>query len=124
MWRAILVGTGGLAGSVARYWVAGVVQGIAGTAFPLGTWTVNVVGSFLIGLVMTLSLERNLIGPELRLLLTVGFMGGFTTMSTFSYETLTLLRDGSVSLALANVGTSVGVCLAAVWLGALTGRVV
>lgn len=124
MWRAILVGVGGLGGSMARYWVAGLVQDLAGSAFPWGTWTVNVSGSFLIGLVMTLALERNLIGAEVRVLLTVGFLGGFTTMSTFSFETLALLRDGGFVAAVANVAVTVGACLPAAWLGAAAGRLI
>lgn len=109
---------------MARYWVAGVVQRLGESQFPVGTLAVNVLGSFLIGLVLTLSLERGLVGPNVRLFLAIGVLGGFTTMSTFSYETLALVRDGSMALALWNIGSTFGTCLIAVWLGLLTGRVV
>lgn len=118
----VLVAIGGLVGSVARYWLSGVTQAWTGTAFPSGTLVVNVLGSFVIGLVMALSLERGAIHDDLRILLTTGFCGGFTTMSTFSYETLALLRDGEQLLALGNVGGTLVASLAAVWLGSLVAR--
>ena len=122
MTRALLIGVGGGIGSLARYWLAGAVQGIAGSVFPAGTLAVNIVGSFVVGLVMALSLERGLIDADLRTFLTVGFCGGFTTMSTFSYETLALILDGETWRALANIGGSVVGCIAAVWLGVVLGR--
>jgi CrcB protein len=121
--RTALVALGGLIGSVARYWLSGAVQRLSGTAFPSGTLTVNVVGSFVIALVMALSLERGLLSADTRLFLTTGFCGGFTTMSTFSYETVALLRDGDAVLALGNVLANVVVTIGAVWLGYLVARV-
>ncbi len=120
--RVALVALGGLVGSVARYWLAGVVQNLTDHGFPSGTLAVNVVGSFVIGLVMVLSLERGLLDDELRILLTTGFCGGFTTMSTFSYETLFLVRDGERLLALENVVASLAACLGATWAGGVVGR--
>ncbi len=121
--RSTLVAVGGLIGSVLRYWMAGVVQGATdGAAFPAGTLAVNVFGSFVIGLVMTLSLERGLLNDDVRVLLTTGFCGGFTTMSTFSYETIALLRDGETILALGNVGATLGACFGAVWLANAVAR--
>src|SRR5262249_3101573 len=117
-----LVAIGGLVGSVARYWLSGAVQDVTGHTFPSGTLAVNVVGSFVIGLVMALSVERGLLGDEWRILLTTGFCGGFTTMSTFSYETLALLRDGENLLALWNVTGSFVACVGAAWLGTTVGR--
>jgi CrcB protein len=117
-----LVAIGGLVGSVARYWLSGAVQDVTGHMFPSGTLAVNIVGSFVIGLVMALSLERGMLGDEWRILLTTGFCGGFTTMSTFSYETLALLRDGESLLALWNVTVSFAACVGAVWLGNTVGR--
>ena len=122
MLRWVLVGCGGFVGSVARYALSGIVQRWADTAFPLGTLAVNVAGSFILGLVAALALERNLIGPETRLLLAVGFCGGFTTMSTLSYETLALLREAGYGAALGNVTLSIVACLTAVWLGDALGR--
>jgi fluoride exporter len=121
--RTALVALGGLIGSVARYWLSGAVQRLSGTEFPSGTLTVNVVGSFVIALVMALSLERGLLSADTRLFLTTGFCGGFTTMSTFSYETVALLRDGDAVLALGNVLANVVVTIGAVWLGYVVARV-
>jgi CrcB protein len=120
--RTLLVALGGSIGSVGRYWVGGLVQSLTGTGFPAGTLAVNVLGSFVVAMVMMLSLERNVVGAELRLFLTVGFCGGFTTMSTFSYETIALLRDGQVAFALGNVVATLVATLAAVWLGQTVGR--
>jgi CrcB protein len=116
------VAIGGLVGSVARYWLSGTTQTWTGSGFPSGTFVVNVLGSFVIGLVTVLSLERGAIDDDLRILLTSGFCGGFTTMSTFSYETLALLRDGEQLLALGNVGGTLLACLGAVWFGSLVAR--
>lgn len=121
MWRGLLVGAGGLIGSIARYWLAGRVQSLA-ESFPAGTLAVNVTGSFILGVVVALSLERGIVGPDLRLFLAVGFCGGFTTMSTFSYETLALLQQGLVGPALGNAAGTVVVCIGAVWVGLLIGR--
>lgn len=122
MWRALLVGAGGFVGSIGRYWVAGLVQSRTDSALPLGTLSVNVAGSLLLGWIVSASLDRGFIGPEARLLLAVGFCGGFTTMSTFSYESVALLEQGAVGLAAWNVGLNLVVCLAAVWLGLAVGR--
>jgi len=120
--RTALVAFGGLVGSVARFWLSGAVQRVNGSDFPIGTLAVNLLGSFVIGVVMALSLERGTLGPALRLFLTVGFCGGFTTMSTFSYETMALLRDGQMEFALGNMAASVGGSVLATWLGYALGR--
>jgi len=119
----VLVGVGGALGSVARYWLGGVVQQVAGSSFPLGTLVVNVLGSFLIGVVMARGLERGLVSPEARIFMTTGFCGGFTTMSTFSYETLALLREGSELAATTNAVGTFAACVGAAWLGQLVGRI-
>jgi CrcB protein len=100
------------------------VQNLTDHGFPSGTLAVNVLGSFVIGLVMALSLERGLLDEELRILLATGFCGGFTTMSTFSYETLFLVRDGEWPLAVANVGLTLVACFAATWAGAVAARLI
>lgn len=120
----LLVALGGLVGCVARYWLSGALQRLGGTDFPVGTLGVNLMGSFVLGLLMTLSLERGVIGGDLRLALTTGVCGGFTTMSTFSYETVALANDGQAALALGNIGITVLGCTAAVWLGTAAARAV
>jgi len=120
--RFFLVALGGVVGCVARYWLAGVVQRLGDHGFPSGTLAVNIVGSLIIGIVMTLSLERGLVDERLRILLTTGFCGGFTTMSTFSYENFALLQDGEHLLAFANTGVTFAACLGAVWLGSVIAR--
>jgi len=114
----LLVGIGGFFGAVMRYLVAGWVQdGLRTLSLPYGTLTVNVVGCLLIGLLAGLSENRNFLGPETRALLLIGVLGGFTTFSTFSYETFQLLRDGESLAAFSNVGLQVVLGLAAVWAG-------
>lgn len=118
----LLIGIGGMAGSIARFWISSSLQLLGRTAFPVGTLAVNVLGSFVLGLVLSLSLGRGEATIPIRALLGVGFCGGFTTMSTFSYETLALWRDGQAALATGNVVLTLVVCLAAVWLGLAAGR--
>jgi CrcB protein len=116
------VAAGGVVGVVARYWLSGVLQRFGGADFPMGTLGVNVLGSFVLGLVMVLSLERGLVGTDLRVFLSIGLCGGFTTMSTFGYETLALLQAGEPGHAAANVGVTLAACVAAVWVGQLAAR--
>jgi CrcB protein len=120
--RTALVALGGLLGSVGRYWLSGLVQRLDGSEFPLGTLAVNVIGSFAVALIMVLSVERGAINANARTFLTIGVCGGFTTMSTFSYETLALVRDGEIALAALNTTATVGSCFAAAWFGAMVGR--
>ena len=118
----LVVALGGAAGSVARFLVATWAARALGTTFPYGTMIVNVVGSLLIGLIMHVSLTTTLISPTLRLLLTTGVMGGFTTYSTFNYETMSLLEQGAFALAGLNLGGTVVACLVGGWLGLIGGR--
>jgi CrcB protein len=120
--RVLLVAVGGLFGSVARYWMTGWVQNLTGIEFPYGTLAVNVLGSFVLGLVMTLSLQRGLISADMRILLGTGFCGGFTTMSTFSYESVALLQFDDPTAALGNIAITLAGCMALVWLGGVVGR--
>ena len=107
-----------------RYGMGVTVQQLAGGAFPFGTVSVNLLGSFVLGVVMVLSLERGMMDVDGRALLATGFCGGFTTMSTFSYETLALLENGKIALALGNVGLTVVGGVLAVWLGIAVARAV
>jgi CrcB protein len=119
--RFLLVVIGGGAGSLARYLAGTAIMNWSGGRFPLGTLLVNVSGSFAIGLLMTLFTERFVPHPNLRLLLVVGFLGGYTTFSSFEWETFRAVRDGAGWAALANVFASVLLGFAAVWAGAMLG---
>ena len=109
-------------GGLARYYFSGWVYSLLGGSFPYGTFAVNVIGAYFIGLVMELGMNSAVIPDTLRLGLTVGFMGGLTTFSTFSYETFKLLEDGQFAVAFTNVLASVAVCLLFTWLGIITVR--
>lgn len=109
-------------GGLTRYYLSGWVYEVLGRAFPFGTFVVNIIGAYLIGLIMELGLRSTLIPDTLRLGLTIGFLGGLTTFSTFSYETFALLEDGRFLVAFTNVLASVAVCLFCTWLGIATIR--
>jgi len=118
-----LVGLGGLLGSIGRFYLSGLVHRILPhLGFPLGTLAVNFVGCFLIGLLYGLADTRQLFGDEVRLFLIIGVLGGFTTFSTFGYETLALLRDQEVSWAMTSVLMHLVAGLGAVWIGDSLGR--
>jgi CrcB protein len=120
--KYVLVFLGGGTGAALRYWMQGAIYNRTGADFPYGTIAVNILGCFIIGLLMVSLEERFLATPSLRLFLTVGILGGFTTFSSFSYETLALVRDGESLRALANVGLSLCSCLAATWAGMKAGH--
>ncbi len=122
MARFLWICLGGAAGTGARYLLSGWLLRAAGPGFPWGTLAVNVIGSFLLGLIMQVSLTTGLISPTLRLGLTTGVMGGFTTYSTFNYETLQYLQQNEWLAAFANVAATLLLCLAAGALGVLGGR--
>jgi fluoride exporter len=113
---------GGGVGSALRYWLSGSVYRFVPPTFPYGTLVVNIGGCFLIGFLMAIFEERFVVQPLLRLFLTLGILGGFTTFSTFSYETVELLRVGSMLSGLLNVLLSLGGCLTATFLGNVLGR--
>jgi len=117
MMNVLVIGIGGFVGAVARYGIAVWIGQRWGRSFPLGTFVINVSGSFLIGLLMTLMAERFTENPQWRLLLVVGFLGAYTTFSTFEYETGALLKDGEWLFAGLNVFLSVIVGFVALKLG-------
>jgi fluoride exporter len=117
--RYIMVLAGGAAGSLARYLVGIAIMTRTGGRFPFGTLFVNITGSFLIGLAMALLTERLRPHPNWRLLLVVGFLGGYTTFSSLEWETMSLVKDGARWLGLLNAVGSVVVGYGAVWLGAM-----
>jgi CrcB protein len=121
-WSVVAIAVGGSAGALMRYGVSVSVHSWLGRSFPWGTLTVNVAGSFLMGLMAVLFLERVAVGPEWRAAVLIGFLGSFTTFSSFSLETLSMVEQGETARAVINVLTSVLLCLVAAWVGLLAGR--
>lgn len=113
----LAVAFGGALGALSRYWMYNAFDKLAENQFPYVTLVINVIGSLLIGVAFVLLLERNLISPEWRNVISVGFLGAFTTFSTFSMDAMGLLEQGQISLALIYIVASVVVCLLAAWLG-------
>jgi len=117
--RYLLVAIGGGAGALMRYVAASAIMKRFGGVFPLGTLAVNVTGSFLIGFLMTILTERFHLDPNWRLLLVAGFLGGYTTFSSFEWETYTSVRAGGLRTGMLNVVASVLLGYIAVWLGSM-----
>lgn len=116
--ECLLVGTGGFFGACLRFVLAGVVQRIDPLArFPYGTLVVNLVGCLAIGLLSGVGESRQVFGPGARLFVFIGLLGGFTTFSTFGFESFALLREGENLKAVVNITASVVLGLAAVWAG-------
>jgi CrcB protein len=120
----LVIGLGGFLGANARYLVAGWAAQRFGAIFPYGTFIINVSGSLILGLFLAFLQERTFIHPNYRLFFAIGFLGAYTTFSTFTYETLRLVQDGSVLLALVNIFGSVVVGLLGVFLGFVLGELV
>lgn len=120
--KFLLVAAGGGAGSLLRYLAGTAIATRFGGRFPLGTMVINVTGSFVIGLLMTLFTERYQPHTNLRLLLVVGFLGGYTTFSSFEWETYSAVREGGLWIGIVNVVGSVTMGYAAVWLGSMLAR--
>ncbi len=116
--NALMVGSGGFLGALARYGVSGLVLRYTPFAtFPYGTLVVNLLGCLAIGAIAGLADSRQLFGPEFRTFVLIGFLGSFTTFSTFGYETFAMMQDALYLRAAANVGVHVMVGLTCVWLG-------
>ena len=122
MINIVYVFVGGGLGSVARYLLSGTVYRWIDSIFPYGTLVVNTIGCFLIGLVMAGFSDRFALNPSTRIFLTIGLLGGFTTFSSFSFETIALLRDGELFPAAVNIAGSLITCLAATYAGTLIGK--
>ena len=103
MQRIVLIGLGGLIGTLGRYWLSGLIARKYGETFPLGTLVVNAVGCFITGSVFYLTEERFLVNPTVRSVILIGLLGGFTTFSSYGLQTFTLLREGEFGLAVLNV---------------------
>ena len=116
------IAVGSAIGGVSRYLVGGLTQRLMGGTFPVGTLLINVTGSFLLGLILRYGVETATLTPEVRAFMTIGFCGGYTTFSTFSYETVVLAEDGQWTRAALYVALSVGLSLVATFLGFATAR--
>ena len=129
MKHLLLIAVGGASGALCRHWLSNLVNALAqgkfaSGAFPYGTLTVNLLGSFFIGIMYVLITERMTLHPDWRSVLMVGFLGAFTTFSTFSLETITLLENGRVLDALTYVAGSLLLCIFAAWLAMSLTRLV
>lgn len=124
MRELIIAGLGGFIGSALRYWTSILSYRYFGQEFPYGTLIVNITGCFLIGFLMTVFEERFIVNPNLRIFLTIGILGGFTTFSTFSFETIALLKEGSYLIGFENIIFSLVGCLVATAAGILIGRLI
>jgi len=122
--QTLLVAVGGALGSVARYWLDGAVYRLLPATFPYGTFIVNVTGCLAFGLLIGVAGDRLTLGSPARALLLVGLLGGFTTFSSFAFETFTLARQAAWTLLVMNVGGQVLLGLLALWTGVVVGRTI
>jgi CrcB protein len=120
--QVIAIALGGAAGAVMRFWTSTAVYALLGRDFPYGTLMVNVLGSLVMGFLSVVLIERMVVSPEWRAALLIGFLGAFTTFSTFSLETLHLMEQGAQFRALLNIILSVVLCIGAAWMGLLAAR--
>lgn len=124
MQQLIYIGIAGFFGAIARYLVSGWTSSLVDGRFPLGTMTVNVLGSLFLGFLYTVSVDRLVLSAELKMAITVGFLGAFTTFSTFSLETYNLLREGSITLSIANILLNMSLGLVAVIVGVSAAKII
>jgi len=122
MEKFVFIGLGGFLGSIARYGLTSLVQTKTESIFPYGTMLVNILGCFIIGLLMTLFQERIVVSQNIRLFLIIGILGGFTTFSSFSYDTFAMMKTGNFLGAGLNAGVSLFGCLIATWFGFYIGE--
>jgi CrcB protein len=120
----LAVGAGGALGAIARYVLGGLVHRLTPSLFPYGTFTVNLVGCLCFGLVVGLAESRFVVGPGARAFVLIGMLGGFTTFSSFTFETLELVRSGQLMQATVNVGGQVVLGFVALWAGLAAGRAI
>lgn len=122
MEQMVYIALCGALGCLCRYLLSGFVYRLFGTGFPYGTLAVNLIGAFLIGAIMEFSIRSALVSPTLRVAIAIGFLGGLTTFSTFSFETFRLIEEGALLIAFVNVLASVVACLACTWVGIAVAR--
>jgi CrcB protein len=118
MQKYLLIAAGGALGSIARYWVGSTISGRMGTKFPYGTFVINITACILIGFSLTYLGKRVDLNPAWRFMIPVGFIGAFSTFSTYEWETLSTLRSGAFALAAVYAVGSLILGLASAWLGA------
>lgn len=121
--NVLLVALGGAVGAVSRYGLGGLVHRYASPYFPYGTFAVNVLGCLVFGVLAGLSEQRFVLGPQARAFLLLGILGGFTTFSSFTFESFQLLRDGELARAFVNIAGQVAIALGALWAGFVLARV-
>ena len=122
--KYIFIAIGGSLGSIARYWVGSAIAGRLGTKFPYGTFVINVSACIIIGFVLTFLGKRAELNPAWRFLIPVGFVGAYSTFSTYEWETLSTLRTGAFALAALYAFISLFLGLAAVWCGSMLAEVI
>jgi CrcB protein len=124
MLNYIYIGIGAAIGGILRYWLSNNTYKFLPVNFPYGTLLVNVLGSFILGMIMFYFNDKELLNPHFRLFLTVGFCGGFTTFSTFSLETMNLFRDAQYSIGILNVVVNVLLCLIGIYIAYLISKLI
>lgn len=117
MSKLLLIGFAGFVGTLSRYWMSGVIAKRYGETFPMGTLVVNLLGCFLVGLLFYLLEERFLVNQAVRSAILIGFLGGYTTFSSFGLQSFTLMQDGEFGLAVLNITASNVIGLLLVWAG-------
>lgn len=122
MIQTIAIASGGAVGALMRFWVSNWTYQLFGRNFPYGTLMVNIIGSLLMGFLFVWLTERAAVSAEWRGVILVGFLGAFTTFSTFSMETFNLIQGGELGKALLNILLSIVLCLVATWMGVIAGR--
>jgi len=122
--QILIVLVGGGVGAVSRYVLTTLISSKFGVHFPFGTLFVNVAGCFVMGFFMLWTTERFIVSPNVRLLVTVGFLGGLTTFSSFGFETMQFLRQGDLASAFLNMGANMFIGLLAIWLGIIAAKCV
>ncbi len=122
MGQVLAIGIGGAIGSLLRFWMSTWVHSLAGRGFPYGTFAVNVLGCFVMGILFVLFTERFRDNTVLRAGVLIGVLGGFTTFSSFSIETFNLIEQGAHLKALTNMAASLVLCIGGTWFGVIIGR--
>jgi len=120
----LYVSVGAALGGALRYWVSEVAYKFLSDSFPYGTLAVNVIGSFILGLIMFYFNQRELLGPHLRIFLAIGFCGGFTTFSTFSLETINMFRDSQYWIGFLNIALNIVLCFLGIYLAYLISKLI